>query len=231
MARWTERPVAELPGAELLAGVVELLDAGTEYYTAVQTIIPIAATSEVIFTQLYDKLVRRAGDPPASMYLLGSDSLPIAAEKSLFDLATWTRSHPELAAALVRGDDPDPQAPEWAEWLDRLQDHLDRYGYTVYNLDFVNPVPADDPAPLIDALRFYLRRPDRTRMRGSERRWRAANGRPPRCSTGSTRCADPWCCERCAGPSGWPRSERTRSPRWASRGHRCAGCWLRSATG
>ena len=27
----------------------------------------------------------------------------------------------------------------------------------VYNLDFVNAVPADDPAPLIDTLRFYLR--------------------------------------------------------------------------
>ena len=33
--------------ADLLAGVVELLDAGTEYYTSVQTIIPLAATSEI----------------------------------------------------------------------------------------------------------------------------------------------------------------------------------------
>ena len=157
VARSTERPVAELTGGELLAEVAALLDAGTEYYTAVQTIIPIAATSEVIFTRLYETLVRRAGDPPAATFLLGSDSLPIAAEKSLFDLATWTRSQPELAAALVSGDDPDPRGPEWSEWLTRLQDHLDRYGHTVYNLDFVNPVPADDPTPLIDTVRFYLR--------------------------------------------------------------------------
>ncbi len=161
VARWTSQPVTELTGADLLAGVAELLDAGTEYYTAVQTIIPIAATSEVVFTRLYETLVRRAGDPPAATFLLGSDSLPIEAEKSLFDLATWTRSQPDLAATLLRGDDPDPQAPEWSEWLDRLQDHLDRYGHTVYNLDFVNAVPADDPAPLIDTIRFYLRSPDR----------------------------------------------------------------------
>ena len=42
-------------------GSCELLDAGTEYYTAVQTIIPMAATSEVLFTQFYDRLVRRDG--------------------------------------------------------------------------------------------------------------------------------------------------------------------------
>ena len=42
---------------------VELLDAGTEYYTAVQTIIPMAASSETIFTGFYERLVRRARRP------------------------------------------------------------------------------------------------------------------------------------------------------------------------
>lgn len=161
MARWTGRPLPEEAGADLLAGVGELLDAGTEYYTSVQTIIPIAATSEDVFTRLYETLVRRDGDPAAATFLLGFDSLPILAEKDLFDLAEWTRSQPALADALLRGDDPDPEGPEWAEWWSRFADHLDRYGHTVYNLDFVNAVPADDPAPLVEALRFYLRSPDR----------------------------------------------------------------------
>jgi pyruvate,water dikinase len=46
---------------------------------------------------------------------------------------------------------------EWFEWRSRFQSHLDRYGHAVYNLDFVNAVPADDPTPLFDTLRFYLR--------------------------------------------------------------------------
>jgi phosphoenolpyruvate synthase/pyruvate phosphate dikinase len=46
---------------------------------------------------------------------------------------------------------------EWHEWRARFQAHLDRYGHAVYNLDFVNPVPADDPGPLVDTLTFYLR--------------------------------------------------------------------------
>ena len=88
---WSARSVPALSSAELMAGVVELLDAGTEYYTAVQTIIPVAASSEVIFTRYYKSLVQRAGDPPAETFVLGGDSSPIRAEKSLWDLAAWTR--------------------------------------------------------------------------------------------------------------------------------------------
>jgi pyruvate,water dikinase len=164
---WSDRPVQALSPAELMAGVVELLDAGTEYYTAVQTIIPVAASSEVIFTRFYTSLVQRAGDPPAETFVLGGDSSPIRAEKSLWDLAAWTSSQPELtrwladhsatdAAAALGSDGPAGLDGAWAEWVARLQAHLDAYGHAVYNLDFVNPVPADQPAPVIETLRFYL---------------------------------------------------------------------------
>jgi rifampicin phosphotransferase len=114
--------------------------------------------------------VRREGDPPAQTFLLGFDSLPIRAEKSLHDLGTWTRDHPDLAGALEstpsegalgllqRAEPPAGVDEEtWNEWRSRFQVHLDRYGHTVYNLDFATPVPADDPAPLFDTLEFYVR--------------------------------------------------------------------------
>ena len=88
---WSAKPVAELSGGELLEGVQALLDAATVYYTAVQSIIPIAATSEISFRAYYDKFVRRDGDPPAQTFLLGYDSEPIRAEKSLYELAAWVR--------------------------------------------------------------------------------------------------------------------------------------------
>src|SRR5215204_4396624 len=47
---WRARSIPELTSVELLDGVVELFDAGAEYYTSVQTIIPLAASSEVIFS-------------------------------------------------------------------------------------------------------------------------------------------------------------------------------------
>jgi pyruvate,water dikinase len=159
VAAWRDRPPADLTDAELLDGVAELLDAGTRYYTAVQAIIPLAASTEVLFTRFYDAFVRRPGEPPASTFLVGFDSAPILAEKSLWDLAEWTRGYPELAAA-VRAD----PAAVWAgggpapaeEWRTRFRAHLERFGHATYNLDFMHPTPADDPAPLFEALRFAL---------------------------------------------------------------------------
>jgi rifampicin phosphotransferase len=160
---WTARNISELGTDELLGGVQELVDAAAEYYTAVQTIIPVAATSEILFTWFYNAAARSKDAPPALVFVLGFDSEPIRAEKSLYDLATWTRSHQELAESLLglpseefieraaTSDDP-----AWHEWHRRFQTHLSAYGHTVYNLDFMNPVPANDPVPLLETLRFFV---------------------------------------------------------------------------
>ncbi|MGH3669470.1 MAG: PEP/pyruvate-binding domain-containing protein, partial [Pseudonocardiaceae bacterium] len=143
---WTARTMDGLTDEELLTGVVELLDAGTEYYTAVQTIIPLAAGSEILFTRFYERLVRRAGDPPAPTFLLGFDSAPIRAEQSLYDLAAWTRTHDDLTAALLAtpsarsvallDGDSSPVGNPWDQWRSRFRTHLAQFGHTVYNLDF-----------------------------------------------------------------------------------------------
>jgi rifampicin phosphotransferase len=160
---WTARNISELSTGELLAGVQQLVDAAAEYYTAVQAIIPAAATSEVLFTRFYDPAVRTKDDPPAQVFLLGFDSSPIRSEKSLYDLATWTRSHTELAEPLLTLPPQkflevaaESEDPAWHEWHTRFQAHLNAYGHVVYNLDFMNPVPADDPVPLLETLRFFV---------------------------------------------------------------------------
>jgi rifampicin phosphotransferase len=160
---WTARDLNGMTTAQLLDGVQELVDAGAEYYTAVQAIIPIAATSEVLFTRFYEAVVRQKDDPPAQVFVLGSDSEPIQAEKSLYDLATWTRDHRELAEALFELPPQEfleqvaaSKDPIWHEWHTRFHAHLNAYGHTVYNLDFANPVPADDPVPLLETLRFFV---------------------------------------------------------------------------
>ncbi len=182
------QPLADRADRSLVDDVRRLLDAGTEYYTAVQTIIPLAAASEVVLTWFYDHLVRRPGDPPAPTLLLGFDSLPIRAEKSLWDLAVWSRGRPRLVEVLVTtrvdelvaglSEDASASDAELAEWRRRFRAHLEAYGHLVYNLDFANAVPADDPAPVLEALRFTLRGdgPDPyARQRGlADRRERAS---------------------------------------------------------
>ncbi len=169
---WSAKPVVDLAGKELLEGARALLDAGTVYYTAVQSIIPLAATSEISLRAFYDKFVRREGDPPAQTFLLGYDSEPIRAEKSLYDLASWAGGVPGLAATLLNkpaaalveaqrtGLPPAGADPGlWQDWHRRFEGHLGRFGHAVYNLDFACPVPADDPAALLETVKFYLRGP------------------------------------------------------------------------
>ena len=169
---WRSQILTDLSAAELLDGVAELVEAGATYYTAVQTIIPIAASTEMALTWYYDAFVRRDGDPPASALLLGYDSEPIRAERSLWDLARWAGDQPELAdwltvtpAADIVGALPlggtgeltsAAAIPGAEEFAQRFGEHLAAYGHAVYNLDFANPVPADEPAPLVDVVRLYL---------------------------------------------------------------------------
>ncbi len=107
---WSARPVAELSGAQLLEGVQALLDAGTVYYTAVQSIIPLAATSELSFRAYYDKFVRRDDDPPAVTFILGYDNEPIRAEKSLYNLGPRSPGSPLRSSMNRRRRRPSPSA-------------------------------------------------------------------------------------------------------------------------
>ncbi|MDR2999287.1 MAG: phosphoenolpyruvate synthase, partial [Microbacterium sp.] len=134
----------------LIGGVRELLDAACAYYSIVQMVMPLAGMSEVLWTKLYDSTMRREGGPQASDFLLGFDSAPMRSERALHELAEWCRTQPGLAEQLDAGDD----LP--ASFQERLDAYLAEYGHTVYNLDFINPVPADDPAPVIETLKHTI---------------------------------------------------------------------------
>ena len=195
-----------------------------------QTIIPLAASSEILLTWFYDHLVRRPGDPAAGTFLVGFDSLPIRAEKSLWDLAVWSRERPALvetltttpADVLVAGLG-DPSTSERRPGAgrsggERFRAHLAAYGHLVYNLDPLNPVPADAPGPLVEACasRCGARAPTRTCGR---RRWPSGgSGRRRGCSTRWARSAAGRSAGCWAGRSGWPRCARTRSGTWGWRG-------------
>ena len=167
---WRARPWRELPATELLSAVRELSEAAIDAYGAlVGGVIPAAWISEALFTIVYKTLIKRRQDPPAPTFLLGFNSVPIRAEKDLYDLAQWAAGRAELAgylrdtpAAQLAAHLGDGQSPpgveqdDWEEWHSRFQAHLEQYGHTIYDLDFANPVPADDPAPLLETFRVFL---------------------------------------------------------------------------
>jgi pyruvate,water dikinase len=123
----------------------------------------------MLFTRVYDRLIKREDDPPALTYLLGFDSTPILADKSLYDIAEWCRTRPALAAYVANtparqlaAQLDSEQAPlgveaeDWLQWRNRFHAHVQQYGHIIYDLDFAKPVPADDPAPLLDTCKMFL---------------------------------------------------------------------------
>lgn len=170
VADWQARPPPGRSGAELLRGVREIYDAAIDHLTTLQAgLIGGAGLTEALYTWVYEKLVRRPGDPAAPVLMLGYESTPIQAEEALFDLSRWiggqasladhVRSRPtlELIAELANPEPPVGMgATAWGELRVRWRAHLERYGGMIYNLDFAWPLPADEPGPLLEALKLDL---------------------------------------------------------------------------
>ena len=139
------------------------------YMALVSGVIPAAWMSEAWFTWRY-KFIKRKNDPDAPTCLMGFDSLPIQSEKSLYDLASWTRNNTSVMQYLQRletaelitefhadGTPKDVDPDEWQSWTQKFNQYLDEFGHAIYNLDFVNPVPADDPAPVLETFKLFLK--------------------------------------------------------------------------
>ncbi|MCP4543419.1 MAG: hypothetical protein GY832_40420 [Chloroflexi bacterium] len=170
VARWQATPWRELPSTELLNATRQLTEATIDAYGAlVSGVLPGAWVTEALFTFTYKTLIKRRNDPIPSTYLMGFNSIPIQAEKPLYDLAEWVRTRAELAVYLsntstvqltVQLDSdqmpPDMNADDWQQWQTHFQAHLQQYGHAIYNLDFSNPVPVDDPAPILATLKLFL---------------------------------------------------------------------------
>jgi pyruvate,water dikinase len=192
VARWRERLPGGMAAAELLKGAGELADAMGDYLTALQVdAIGTAAGTEGLFTAIYDKFAKGEGDPPASTLLLGADNRPIQAEKALYDLAQWCRERGDLAAYLLdtpsaqlarqlADDGTQPAGDDWREMQRRFQAHLARYGHAIYDLDFSKQLPADDPRPLLETLKLFIRgegrNPHQRQQESLERRQEAIRG-------------------------------------------------------
>lgn len=166
VTRWRQMDLASLKAPELLAGARELYEISAGYLCAsICRPIPQSNFSELFFSLFYNALVKHKADPVAATFLLGLENLPLRAEKSLFDLAQWAQAQPELANYLQQTPaqavwaalqaDPVP-APLSGEFAARFAAHLAEFGHITYDLDFMNPVPADYPIPILDTLKVYL---------------------------------------------------------------------------
>jgi pyruvate,water dikinase len=134
VAAWAAIDLAGSPALHLLDGAQEIVRTAAHHYLTIQSgILPVAYTSDTLFNTFYNRIIRRKDDPPALDFLLGFDSAPILAEKSLYDLAMWARdlpglagylggaSAPEIAAAYRSPSDPIPDVEAWNEFRRRFE--------------------------------------------------------------------------------------------------------------
>jgi pyruvate,water dikinase len=169
IAQWDEKTLESLAPTEILAGARELMYAAGKLYTVIQAgTLPTASSSEIVFSRVY-KMVSRKDEPKAETLLFGLDAAPLRAEKSQFDLGMWIHERPalrdftlhtstgELVAALRAESTPEtiPTA-DWSEFRSRFERHLDEFGHTSYEFDFMNPTPAETPELILDAIKMYV---------------------------------------------------------------------------
>ena len=168
--RWAAAPAADLSARELWVGITEILDAfGWHLGSLMVSTMGTTAGSEGLFTQVYDRLIKRPGDAAAPTYLMGFDSIPLSGEKMLYDMAQWARQQPELASYLAatpanalatawQAPAPPDSVPVevWNAWQARFAAYLEGFGYSIYDMDFAKPLPMDDPAPLLETLKLFV---------------------------------------------------------------------------
>ncbi|MDX1416572.1 MAG: PEP-utilizing enzyme, partial [Candidatus Promineifilaceae bacterium] len=178
LKKWRAQPITAYTATELWRGAQELTYMGMETYNTLQAgIIPASTTSETMFTKVYEKFIRGENDPPALTFILGFNSIPIRAEKSLYDLGTWVRTQPEFASAITQmpakqlaadlaadsalnpslGSEQAAHPSSFSEFKERFDNHLAAFGHTIYDFDFMKPTPVDDPTPLLETLKAYVR--------------------------------------------------------------------------
>ena len=169
--RLGEIPLEERSTSQLWQDTQALTEAAMYYMASLLfATMGASAGAEMLSTRVYQKLVQKPGDPPADVLLMGYDSLPILAEKSLYDISQFCRQHPHLVDVLLTmtgreiveyflaGNPPQGVSREsWQAFSDQFNLHLNRFGYMIYQLDFAHPLPLNEPAPLFETLKMYLR--------------------------------------------------------------------------
>ena len=153
---WTARNISGLSTDELLAGVQELVDAACRVLHRGADDHP--GRSYAARCSWPRSTTRWSGPRtirPLQVFVLGYDSEPIRAE-SPFTTSRPPGHHEHLESRLPlpRRNSLSWRPVERSGGMSgtRVSGTPRAYGHVVYNLDFMNPVPADDPVPLLEAV-------------------------------------------------------------------------------
>jgi len=169
IACWKELDVAAAVDRELLRGMRELALADAVYWFAAAVPLGLARVTDAALDR-YLKFVfsgrrgKHGPTPTSGHFLRGFPSRTLAAQVKLEDIGRTI--HRNDALRMIVAETPAAELlaalaahPDGQNILDALQQYLAEYGHQIYNLDFAAPTLADDPLPVLLALKAAVAHP------------------------------------------------------------------------
>jgi phosphohistidine swiveling domain-containing protein len=158
VTRLIRSAINSLTNEQILARIQALGESGMRYWLQIMKIVQVIYRQEKSFRDFYQR-IRCPSDPEPEIFLRGQKIKPWAAECSTFDLAQLARKLNLSQRLLADGDavltQPEPDSA-LREWVAALETHLEHYGHQLSSFDLSLPTLADDPRPVLAAIRAFL---------------------------------------------------------------------------
>jgi rifampicin phosphotransferase len=158
VAQLSQPAIETLSSEQILARLQALGEAGMRYWLQIMKVVQVIYRQEKAFHDFYQR-IRHNDDPEPEIFLRGQKIKPWEAECSTFDLAQLARKL-NLAERLLADGDAVLTQPESvtaiSEWHAALEAHLEHYGHQLVSFDLSLPTLADDPRPVLAAIRAFL---------------------------------------------------------------------------
>jgi pyruvate,water dikinase len=160
VAKWKDLDAQRAEPATLWEGVIDICRANTTYWPAVM-MNRMGGQVETVFTWLYPLVVPEKHRVPLAVLLRGHDSEVTRAEKELHALSEAVRDDAGLRTVLVESPAAEVEAglgqsPAGRAWLSRFHEDLDRNGFQISNLDFMEPTLGECPALVLARIKLFL---------------------------------------------------------------------------
>ncbi len=162
--QWHQLDISKAEDEELLTGICKLTQADGHYWEAANGVLALPRWQDQALQDFLQKHAPEAGFT-SGLLLDASTSMTMKAQMDLWAIVRQIQSNDALynlvvstpAQALLKAIQVHPEGSRVAE---SLACYLGQYGHQIYSLDYVEPTPCQDPAPVLSTLKTQVQ--DRT---------------------------------------------------------------------
>ncbi len=160
VAKWKDLDAQRAEPATLWEGITDVCRANANYFRAVM-LNRMSGQIEQAFSRLYPIMIPERHRVPLAVLLRGHESEATRAEKELHALSPAVREDAGLGKVLIESPAGEVEArmgqsAAGRAWLSRFYEYLDRNGFQISNLDFMEPTLGECPALVLARIKLFL---------------------------------------------------------------------------